>query len=93
MPPGKLSRYANAGEGSSCGGSSRASWLPIADSSDDDDLVPARSPTFSAGDYVHGSDEKEPVLAQMKAISEAEARARFRREEVDTIRQLDADKE
>jgi hypothetical protein len=29
----------------------------------------------------------------MKAISEAEARARFRREEVDTIRQLDADKE
>jgi hypothetical protein len=42
------------------------------------------------GDYVHGSDsdEEEAVLAQMKAISEAEAHARFRREEADTVRQV-----
>jgi hypothetical protein len=52
------------------------------------DLVPARSPTISAGDYVHGSDEEEAVLAQTKAISEAEARARFRREEADAVRQV-----
>jgi hypothetical protein len=81
--PGKLARYGNAGKGSLSGGSSRAPRLPIADSSDDNALIPARSPTISAGDYVHGSDEEEAVLAQTKAISEAEARARFRREEAD----------
>ncbi|KAK1667759.1 hypothetical protein QYE76_055918 [Lolium multiflorum] len=34
------------------------------------------STTFSAGDYVHGSDEEDAVLAQTKAISTTEARAR-----------------
>jgi hypothetical protein len=58
------------------------------ESSDEDDLVPARSPTFSAGDYVHGSDEEEAVLAQTKAVSAVEARARFRREEADAVRQV-----
>jgi hypothetical protein len=57
----------------------------VAESSEEDDLVPARSPTISAGDYVHGSDEEEAVLAQTKAVSEAEARARFRREEADAV--------
>jgi hypothetical protein len=70
----------------SSGQSSHAPRLPVADSSDDDDLVPARSPTFSAGDYVHGSDEEDAVLAQTKAISEAEARQRFRREEAEAVR-------
>jgi hypothetical protein len=87
-PPGKLARYGNAGEGSSSGQSSRAPRLPVAESSEEDDLVPARSPTISAGDYVHGSDEEEAVLAQTKAVSEAEARARFRREEADAVRQV-----
>jgi hypothetical protein len=35
----------------------------MAESSEEDDLVPARSSTISAGDYVHGSDEEEAVLA------------------------------
>jgi hypothetical protein len=34
------------------------------------ELVPAWSPTFSAGDYIHDSDEEEAVLAQTKAIAE-----------------------
>jgi hypothetical protein len=89
-PPGKLARYGNAGEGSSSGQSSRAPRLPLAESSEEDDLVPARSPTISAGDYVHGSDEEEAVLAQTKAVSEAEARARFRREEADAVREYEA---
>jgi hypothetical protein len=87
-PLGKLARFANQGEGSSSGQSSRAPRLPVAASSEEDDLVPARSPTFSAGDYVHGSDEEEAVMAQTFAISEAEARARFRREEADAVRQV-----
>jgi hypothetical protein len=33
----------------------------VAESSEEDDLVPARSPTIFAGDYVHGSDEEEAV--------------------------------
>jgi hypothetical protein len=70
-PPGKLARYANGGEGSSSGGSSRAPRLPIANSSDDDELVPAWPPTFSAGDYIDGSDEEDAVLVQEKAISAA----------------------
>jgi hypothetical protein len=53
-----MARFVNAGEGSSSGGSSRAPLLQ----SEDDELVPARSSTISAGDYVHGSDE-EAVLA------------------------------
>jgi hypothetical protein len=60
----ELDRYANAGEGSSSDGSSRAPRLPIA----------------------HNSDEEEAVVAQRMAISEAEARARFRREEADAVR-------
>jgi hypothetical protein len=60
----------------------------VAASFEEDDLAPARSPTFSAGDYVHGSDEEEAVMAQTFAISEAEARARFRREEADAVRQV-----
>jgi hypothetical protein len=87
-PPGKLAPYGNAGEGSSSGHSRRAPRLPAAESSEEDDLIPARSPTISAGDYVHGSDEEEAVLAQTMAVSEAEARARFRREEADTVRQV-----
>jgi hypothetical protein len=75
MPPGKLDRYGNAGEGSLSSQSSRTPRLPVAYSSDDEDLIPARSPTISAGDYVHGSDEEEAVLTQTKAVSEAEARA------------------
>jgi hypothetical protein len=62
-PPGKLACYGNAGEGSSSGQSSRAPRLPVAESSEEDDLVPAWSSTISAGDYVHGSDEEEAVLA------------------------------
>jgi hypothetical protein len=60
----------------------------VAESEEEDDLVPARSPTFSAGDYVHDSDEEEAVMAQTFAISEAEARARFHREEADAVRQV-----
>jgi hypothetical protein len=60
----------------------------VAESEEEDDLVPARSPTISAGDYVHDSDEEEAVLAQAKAISDAEARQRFRREEADAVRQV-----
>jgi hypothetical protein len=60
----------------------------VAATIEEDDLVPARSPTFSAGDYVHGSDEEEAVMAQTFAISEAEARVRFRREEANTVRQV-----
>ncbi|KAK1663970.1 hypothetical protein QYE76_052129 [Lolium multiflorum] len=82
----KLARFANQGERSSSGQSSRAPRLPVAASSEEDDLVPARSPTFSAGDYVHVSDEEEAVMAQTFAISAAEARARFRWEEADTVR-------
>jgi hypothetical protein len=87
-PPGKLARFANQGEGSSSGQSSCAPRLPVAASSEEDDLVPARSPTFSAGDYVHNSDEEESVMAQTFAISAAEARERFRREEADAVRQV-----
>jgi hypothetical protein len=47
----------------------------VAESSEEDDLIPARSPTISAGDYVHGSDKEEAVLAQTKAVSEAEAQS------------------
>jgi hypothetical protein len=35
-----------------------------------------------------GNDEEEAVLAQTKAVSEAEARERFRREEADAVRQV-----
>jgi hypothetical protein len=87
-PPGKLARFGNAGEGSSSGQSSRVPRLPVAESSEEDDLVPARSPTIFAGDYVHGSDEEEAVLAQTMAVSEAEARVRFRREEADAVCQV-----
>nr|XP_051211603.1 formin-like protein 13 [Lolium perenne] len=85
-PPGKLARYINAGEGSSSGQSSRAPRLPVADSSDDDDLIPARSPTFSAGDYVHGSDEEDAVLAQTKAIGRGGGSRALRREEAEAVR-------
>jgi hypothetical protein len=61
--PVKLACYGNAGKGSSSGQSSRAPRLPLAESSEEDDLVPARSPTISAGDYVNSSDEEEAVLA------------------------------
>lgn len=87
-PPGKLARYGNQAESSSSGQSSHAPRLPVALSVEEDELIPARSPTFSAGDYVHGSDEEEAVMAQTFAISEAEARARFRREEADGVRQV-----
>lgn len=38
-------------------------------------------------DYVHGSDE-ETILTQTKAVSAAEARARFHREEADAVCQV-----
>nr|XP_051211956.1 uncharacterized protein LOC127329488 [Lolium perenne] len=60
----------------------------IYDRSDEEELVPALEPTYSAGDYVHGSDEEDAAVAQVAAISAAEARARFRREEADAVRQV-----
>jgi hypothetical protein len=60
----------------------------VAPNDEEDGLIPARSPTLSTGDYVHGSDEEDAVMAQTIAISEAEARARFRREEADAVRQV-----
>jgi hypothetical protein len=47
----------------------------VYDSSDEEELVPVREPTFSAGDYVHGSNEEDAAVAQVAAISAAEARA------------------
>jgi hypothetical protein len=61
--PGKLAKYGNGGEGSSSGGSSRPPWPPVYDSSDEEELIPAREPTFSAGDYVHGFDEEDAAVA------------------------------
>jgi hypothetical protein len=87
-PLGKLARYVNGSEGSSAGGSSRPPWPPVYDSSDEEELVPPREPTFSAGDYVHGSDEEDAIIAQVAAITEAEARASWHREEVDAVRQV-----
>jgi hypothetical protein len=40
---------------------------------DEEELVPARSPTFYACDYVHGSDEEYAAIAQVASITEAEA--------------------
>ncbi|KAK1668735.1 hypothetical protein QYE76_056894 [Lolium multiflorum] len=85
----KLTRYAATRPRAPPPASNRAPRLPVAASFEEDDLVPARSPTFSVGDYVHGSDEEEAVMAHTFTISEAEARARFRREEADAVRQID----
>jgi hypothetical protein len=60
----------------------------VYDSSDEEELVPVWDPTFSAGDYVHSSEEEDVVVTQVAAISAAEARARFRREEADVVRQV-----
>lgn len=87
-PPGKLAKYGNDDEGSSSGGSSRPPRPSVYDSSNEEELVPARETTFSAGDYMHGSDEEDAVVAQVAAISAAEARARFRWEEADAVRQV-----
>jgi hypothetical protein len=38
------------------------------------------------GDYVYDDQEEDAVIAQVAAISEAEARARWRREEADPVR-------
>nr|XP_051211619.1 uncharacterized protein LOC127329117 [Lolium perenne] len=43
---------------------------------------------MSAEDYVHDDDEEEAVVAQVAAVSAAEARARWRREEADAVRQV-----
>jgi hypothetical protein len=48
-------------------------------SSEEEDAAPAREPTFSAGDYVYGDQEEDDIIAQVATISEAEARARWRR--------------
>jgi hypothetical protein len=56
-------KYGNGGEGSSSGGSSRPPWPPVYDSSDEEELIPVREPTFSAGDYVHGFDEEDAAVA------------------------------
>lgn len=87
-PPGKLARYARSGEGSSSG-SCRPPLPPVADSSsdDEDDAAPLR---LSSGDFVHDSDEEEAVIHQVSVVSVAEARARFRREEADAVRQVRA---
>jgi hypothetical protein len=82
-PPGKLDRYANGGEGSSSGGSCRPP-LPLVYESSSEDVAPLR---LSPGDYVH-DDQEEAVIQQVTAVSEAEAHARFRREEVDAVRQI-----
>jgi hypothetical protein len=87
-PPGKLAKYGNGGEGSSSGGSNCPPRPPVYDSSDEEELVPTREPTFSAGDYVHGSDEEDAVVAQVAAISAVEAHARFHREVADAIRKV-----
>jgi hypothetical protein len=84
----RLAKYSNIGEGSSSGGSSRPPCPPVYDNSEDKELVPARERTFSAGDYMHGSDEEDVVVAQVAAISEAEARTRFCQEEADAVRQV-----
>jgi hypothetical protein len=46
---------------------------------------PART-LISVGDYVH--EEDEAVVAQVAAVSDAEARAHWRSEEADTVRQV-----
>jgi hypothetical protein len=40
----------------------------VAESCEEDDLVPARSPTISAEDYVHGSDEEEDINQSIYVI-------------------------
>jgi hypothetical protein len=64
MPPGRLTKYGkNGGEGSSSSGSSRPPRPPVYDSSAEEDLVVAREPMFSTGDYVHGSNKEDAVIA------------------------------
>jgi hypothetical protein len=71
MPPGKLARYANSGEGSSSGGSCRPPLPSLPDrSSDDEDDAPLLR--VSTGDYVHV--EEATVIQQIAVISEAAAR-------------------
>jgi hypothetical protein len=43
---------------------------------DEEELVPARSPTFYVDDYVHGSYKEDAAITQVAAITEAKARAR-----------------
>jgi hypothetical protein len=63
-PPGKLAKYGNnGGKGSSSGGSSLLPRLPIYDGSEEEELVSTWEPTFSAGDYVHGSNKEDVVIA------------------------------
>ncbi|KAK1653713.1 hypothetical protein QYE76_071518 [Lolium multiflorum] len=80
----KLARYGNGGEGSFSGSSTRAPRATV----EEEDLVPARSPIFSVGDYVHGSDEEDAAIAQVVTITKAEAQARWRWEEADAVRQV-----
>ncbi|KAK1680733.1 hypothetical protein QYE76_041581 [Lolium multiflorum] len=85
-PPEKLARYANGGEGSSSGVSRRPPRPPVYDSSSEEE--DAARMILSAGDYVHDDQEEEAVVAQLAAVSDAEARARWCREEADAVRRV-----
>jgi hypothetical protein len=83
-PPGKLARYANSSEGSSSRGSCWTLAPPIDDSSEEEEAP--RRDIFNSGDYILNDDEEATVIQLVAVISEAEARARFHREEANTFR-------
>jgi hypothetical protein len=90
MPPGKLARYANSGEGSSSGVSSRALAPPVADSSEEEEEEASTRTILNSADYVLNDDEETTVIQQVAVISEAEARARFHHEEAEAVRAVRA---
>jgi hypothetical protein len=73
MPPGKLTRYANRGEGSSSCASGRALAPPIADNSEEEEEAPART-VLNSANYVL-NDEEATTIQQVAVISEAGAHA------------------
>ncbi|KAK1610073.1 hypothetical protein QYE76_033746 [Lolium multiflorum] len=82
MPPAKNARYANNYEGSSSGGSCCCLLPPIDDSiMEEEEGEEAPRGIFNRGDYVLKDEEKATMIQQVAIISEAEARAWFRREE------------
>ncbi|KAK1679275.1 hypothetical protein QYE76_040123 [Lolium multiflorum] len=89
LPPGKLARYANSGKGSSSDASGRTLAPPFDDSCEEEEEAPRRT-IFNSRDYVLNDDEEVTAIQQVTVISEAEARARFLREEADAIRQVHA---
>jgi hypothetical protein len=83
---GKLTLYANSGEGSSSGASGRALAPPVADNSDkEEEEVPVRT-ILHSGDYVLNDEEEATTIQHVSINSEAEARARFHREEAEAVR-------